>query len=53
MDLSNKPTINDYHSQLRAMGIKPPVFSVDARVKNDVSLLVQSLLYSLDPGIEA
>ncbi|MDD1627972.1 MAG: ATP/GTP-binding protein [Methylococcaceae bacterium] len=53
MDLSNKPTINDYHIQLQGMGIKPPVFSVDARVKNDVSLLVQSLLYSLDPGIEA
>jgi signal recognition particle receptor subunit beta len=53
MDLSNKPTINDYHIQLKGMGIKPPVFSVDARVKNDVSLLVQSLLYSLDPGIEA
>jgi signal recognition particle receptor subunit beta len=53
MDLSNKPTINDYHIQLQGMGIKPPVFSVDARIKNDVSLLVQSLLYSLDPGIEA
>jgi signal recognition particle receptor subunit beta len=53
MDLSNKPTINDYHIQLEGMGIKPPVFSVDARVKNDISLLVQSLLYSLDPGIEA
>ncbi len=53
MDLSNKPTINDYHIQLQGMGIRPPVFSVDARVKNDVSLLVQSLLYSLDPGIEA
>lgn len=53
MDLSDKPTINDYHIQLQGMGIKPPVFSVDARVKNDVSLLVQSLLYSLDPGIEA
>jgi hypothetical protein len=53
MDLSNKPTINDYHIQLQGMGIKPPVFSVDARVKNDVSILVQSLLYSLDPGIEA
>ena len=53
MDLSNKPTINDYHIQLQGMGIKPPVFSVDARVKNDVSLLVQSLLYSLDPEIEA
>jgi len=53
MDLSNKPTISDYHIQLQGMGIKPPVFSVDARVKNDVSILVQSLLYSLDPGIEA
>jgi signal recognition particle receptor subunit beta len=52
MDLSKKPTINDYHSQLQGMGLKPPVFSVDARAKNDVSLLVQSLLYSLDPGIE-
>lgn len=53
MDLSNKPTIDDYHIQLQGIGINPPVFSVDARVKNDVSLLVQSLLYSLDPEIEA
>lgn len=52
MDLSDKPAINDYHIQLQGMGLKPPVFSVDARVKNDVSLLVQSLLYSLDPELE-
>lgn len=52
MDLSAKPAINDYHTQLQGMGLKPPVFSVDARVKNDVSLLVQSLLYSLDPELE-
>ncbi|MCL7420581.1 MAG: ATP/GTP-binding protein [Methylobacter sp.] len=52
MDLSAKPAINDYHIQLQGMGLKPPVFSVDARVKNDVSLLVQSLLYSLDPELE-
>ncbi|MGY6277122.1 GTP-binding protein [Methylomonas sp. MgM2] len=54
MDLSNHPTIADYHQQLRAMGVKmkPPVFAVDAREYNDVSLLVQSLLYSLDPGLE-
>jgi signal recognition particle receptor subunit beta len=51
MDLSGKPTIADYHKQLQASGLKPPVFAVDARVKNDVSLLVQSLLYSLDPGL--
>jgi signal recognition particle receptor subunit beta len=52
MDLSNKPTIEDYHIQLQGVGLNPAVFSVDAREKNDVSLLVQALLYSIDPGIE-
>lgn len=52
MDISTAPTIDDYHVQLKTLGIKPPVFAVDARVKNDVSVLVQSLLFSLDPGLE-
>ncbi len=52
MDLSNKPTIEDYHNQLQKTGLKPPVFSVDARQRNDVSVLVQALLYSIDPGME-
>jgi hypothetical protein len=52
MDLSKKPAIADYHSQLHTLGLKPPVFAVDAREKSDVSLLVQSLMYSLDPGLE-
>jgi len=52
MDLSYKPSIDDYHIQLRGLNINPPIFSVDARVKKDVSLLVQALLYSLDPGLE-
>lgn len=51
MDISQKPTIKDYHQQLKLLGLKPPVFAVDARENNDVSLLVQSLLYSLDPGL--
>ena len=51
MDISSQPTINDYHQQLQALGLKPPVFAVDAREHNDVSLLVQALLYSLDPGL--
>jgi uncharacterized protein len=51
MDIKSKPTIADYHAQLQATDMKPPVFAVDARVKNDVSLLVQALLYSLDPGL--
>lgn len=51
MDISHKPTIKDYHQQLQQLGLKPPIFAVDAREHNDVSLLVQSLLYSLDPGL--
>ncbi|QPK63308.1 ATP/GTP-binding protein [Methylomonas sp. LL1] len=52
MDLSGKPTIADYQQQLQAMKLNPPVFAVDAREHSDVSLLVQALLYSLDPGLE-
>jgi uncharacterized protein len=51
MDRSNKPTIADYHAQLQISDLKPPIFAVDARAKSDVSLLVQALLYSLDPGL--
>ena len=51
MDISNKPTIADYHAELQSSDLRPPIFAVDARVKSDISLLVQSLLYSLDPGL--
>jgi hypothetical protein len=51
MDLSARPTVDDYHVQLQGMGLKLPVFAVDARVKSDVSLLIQALLYTLDPGL--
>jgi signal recognition particle receptor subunit beta len=51
MDRSNKPSVPDYHSQLQTSALKPPVFTTDVRVKNDVSLLVESLLYSLNPGL--
>lgn len=51
MDLANTPRIEDYHAQLKPLGLAPPVFAIDAREKNDVSILVQALLYSLDPGL--
>lgn len=51
MDLSPTPALDEYHKQLIDFGINPPIFEIDARVKNDVSLLVQSLLYSIDPGL--
>ncbi len=51
MDVKASPDIEDYHKELREFGLNVPVFEVDARVRQDVALLVQSLLYSLDPGL--
>jgi len=49
MDISSTPKIADYHQALSPFNLNPPVFDVDARSKKDVSLLLQALLYSLDP----
>ncbi|HHJ16669.1 MAG TPA: GTP-binding protein [Gammaproteobacteria bacterium] len=49
MDIKAQPTIRDYRQELMTNGLKPPVFAVDARTHNDVSLLVQALLFSMDP----
>lgn len=51
MDISSTPKIVDYHQALSLFNLNPPVFDVDARSKKDVSLLMQALLYSLDPGL--
>ena len=57
MDESPLPCIADYHRHLRenppagAPCVNPPLFAVDARERDDVSLLVQALAYSLDPGV--
>jgi signal recognition particle receptor subunit beta len=53
MDLNPRPDIPAYRDKLKALGFSPPVFEVDARVKRDVSLLLQALLYSLDPCLES
>lgn len=52
MDLQAKPTLEDFHQKLREHGLNPPLFVIDARAKNDVALLLQALLYSLDPGLK-
>ncbi len=52
MDINRHPTLDDYHLQLESNGGKIPIFEVDARQKRDVSLLVEALLYSIDPGID-
>ena len=52
MDVSSKPTIEDYHKQIQDSPLKPAIFAVDARVKNDITILTQALLFSIDPGLE-
>lgn len=51
MDSHATPSVDDYHQQLRDEALTPPIFSVDARDKRDVALLVESLLFTIDPGI--
>ncbi len=53
MDEAQTPSLEDYHEYLETENRKFPVFEVDARERADVSLLVEALLYSLDPGLEA
>ncbi len=53
IDDTNKPDINDYRSWIDELQIRAPVFSIDARERQDVSSLIQALLYTLDPGVTA
>ena len=53
MDEVNSPSIIDYRTWLQELSISAPVFTVDARERQDVSSLVEALLYSLDPGVAA
>ncbi|HXH03801.1 MAG TPA: ATP/GTP-binding protein [Candidatus Competibacteraceae bacterium] len=50
-DLKPTPLLDDYRQELTRLGLRAPVFEVDARRRDDVSLLVQTLLYRLDPGL--
>lgn len=46
------PSIEDYQHELLKIGLKVPVFEIDARSRPDVSLLIQALLLCVDPGLE-
>jgi signal recognition particle receptor subunit beta len=48
-DLAATPARQAYVDVLARRGLRCPVFAVDARDHRDVSLLLQSLLYCLDP----
>ncbi|WP_020394217.1 GTP-binding protein [Thiolinea disciformis] len=53
MDMQRSPSLQDYRHWLNSLSLKAPILEVDARSRADVTALVQALLYSLDPGLEA
>ena len=53
MDKSRTLTLDDYYAHLPRKYANTPIFEVDAREKNDVIILVESLLFSLDHCLEA
>ena len=53
MDEYQYPTIVDYHLQLAETKYNIPIFEVDARERRDIALLVEALLYTLDPRLVA
>ncbi len=48
-----KPDIDNYRHWIDQLQIRAPVFSIDARERQDVSSLIQALLYTIDPGVTA
>ena len=48
VDKKASPTLNDYHQWMSALSITAPVFSIDARVHQDVYSLVQILASMLE-----
>lgn len=48
------PLINmeSYHNKMKDLGFKGAVLEVDARDFNDMSQLLQALLFTIDPGLE-
>jgi len=53
MDLCQHLSLRDYYAALHELSIKPPVIEVDPRSRNDIIMLTEILLYSLDPQVTA
>jgi len=51
-DLGGGFRLSNYHKTLREFDINPPIFEVDGRKQNEISLLLQALLFSVDQSIE-
>lgn len=51
MDLKPKPEIEEYQAFLEKKTLRFPIMEVDARSREDIRLLLQTLLYSMDPTL--
>ncbi len=51
MDSKPRPGLYSFHTRLEQLGIKAPVFEVDARDRDDVKIMLLGLLAMLDPGV--
>ncbi len=45
------PSTSDYHREFGQLTKNIPIFEVDARNPDDIALLIEALLFSIDPGI--
>ena len=51
MDSKTSPTIDEYVRQMKELDLCAPVFEVDARKRDDVSMLIRALLLSIEPTL--
>jgi len=51
MDTKPSPGLYAYHTKLEQLGLKAPVFEVDARERDDIKVMLLGLLAMLDPGV--
>jgi signal recognition particle receptor subunit beta len=52
MDLSRVLSLEDYSRKVEEAGIRAPVLEADVRQRRDVAILIEALLYSIDPGLD-
>lgn len=53
MQSGKGPSLDEYAEELTQRGLIAPILEVDGRTPDDVITLVQSLLYTLDPGLSS
>lgn len=51
MDMKPRPGLYSFHTKLQELNIKAPVFEIDARKRDDIKVMMTSLLALLDPGV--